>query len=56
MSKAVLVCYEQIFNGKLLRDSYVRYIDDDYEKFEIMQALYDDPHVTRVWFEEVKEQ
>ena len=53
--KAILVCYEQVFNGELLRDSYVCYIDNDDEKIEIMRALYDDPHVTRVWFEEVKE-
>lgn len=32
--KAILVCYEQVFNGELLRDSYVRYIDNDDEKIE----------------------
>lgn len=53
--KAILVCYEQVFGGELLRDSYISYIDDDYEKLQIMEELYEDPHVTRVWFEEVKE-
>lgn len=41
--------------GEILQDSYIRTVENDYELQKIVSALYEDPHVFSVTYEEVKE-
>ena len=48
--------HKQKFMGKTLQDSFVQTVSDDRQIQEIVRALYSDPHVFSVTYEEVKEE
>jgi hypothetical protein len=53
--KRYKVIYVQKFMGELHRDSYIREVNDENQLMNIKDALFDDPHVVSVYFEELTE-
>lgn len=51
--KKYRITYKQMFNGEVLTDSYNRTVSSYGELLQAEQALYDDPHVFSVEWEEV---
>lgn len=51
--KKIIVRYEQIFMGEIIEDSYTTYIENEIEKVDICEQLYEDPHVINVEIKEV---
>lgn len=53
--KRYKVTYKQRFMGEVLKDSYYRTVNGDWELNVIENALFDDPHVFSVVFKDVTE-
>lgn len=53
--KQYRITYKQDFMGKTLEDSYVRCVKNEYELDNIIDALYEDPYVFSVDYEELEE-
>lgn len=53
--KRYKITYEQEFMGKILEYSYIRSINNEDEIHNVIEALYEDPHVFSVDYEELKE-
>lgn len=51
--KRYRITYKQRFMGKVLTDSYIKYVNNYGELIQAEQALYDDPHVISVDLEEL---
>lgn len=54
MRKNYRLIYKQEFNGKILQDVVKKYNKTVAEMESALDALYSDPHVFSVWYEEVK--
>lgn len=54
--KRYRIHYKQKFNGKVLEDSYIRFVESERDLIKIEDALYDDPHVFSVHAEEITEE
>ena len=54
MRKNYRLIYKQEFNGKVLQDVIKKYDKTVAEMEAAVDALYSDPHVFSVWYEEVK--
>ena len=52
--KRYRIFYKQKFNGELIEDSYVKTVANYRELVAAETALYSDPHVFSVWWEEIK--
>ena len=52
--RPILVHYEWVLGDEVLKDSYIRYIDNYNDIMKISNSLFDDPHVVHVWFQEVE--
>lgn len=52
--KTYKITYKQEFGGKILEDSYLRTVDHEGELIKVEQALYSDPHVFSVEWEELE--
>lgn len=55
MKKNYRLIYSQKFMGKILRDVIMKYDKTVAEMEESVNALYSDPCVFQVWYEEVAE-
>lgn len=53
--KRYRITYKQKFNGKILTDSYIKTVRNRGELIQAEQALYSDPHVFSVEWEEIGE-
>ncbi|MCR6096903.1 hypothetical protein HXA31_20300 [Salipaludibacillus agaradhaerens] len=53
--KRYRIIYKQKFMGKVIQDSYVRSINNKQELHNAINALYEDPHVFSVDYEELKD-
>lgn len=51
----VKISYTQLFRGELIDDSFIRFVDNKKEIDKIIKNLYQDEHVTCVWWEEIEE-
>jgi len=55
MKKNYRLIYKQDFNGQVLQDVIKKYNKTVAEMEAAVDALYSDPHVFSVWYEEVKD-
>lgn len=55
MKKNYRLIYKQDFNGQVLQDVIKKYNKTVAEMEATVDALYSDPHVLSVWYEEVKD-
>lgn len=55
MKKNYRLIYKQRFMGNVLQDVIVKYDKTVAEMEEAVNALYSDPHVFQVWYEEMAE-
>jgi len=53
MVKRYRIIYKQKFMGKILQDSYIKTVTNNWELQSAISALYEDPHVFEVTYEEV---
>lgn len=53
--KQYRITYRQEFNGKILQDSYIKYVRSEREIQQAISALYSDPHVFSVDYELVEQ-
>lgn len=53
MTKRYKITYKQRFMGEVLTDSYIKYVNNYGELIQAEQALYEDPHVFSVEWEEL---
>lgn len=49
------IIYKQKFMGKILQDSYIRTVENEHELQHAISALYEDPHVFSVTYEELED-
>ncbi|WP_170289297.1 hypothetical protein [Metabacillus lacus] len=52
--KRYRITYKQEFMGEILQNSYTRTVSNSVELQDAINALYDDPHVFHVDYEELK--
>ena len=51
--KTYRITYKQKFMGKVIQDSYIRTVRNEFELEQTVDALYEDSHVFSVTYEEV---
>lgn len=53
--KTYKITYTQNFNGDILTGSYIKTVSDEEELYEAKANLFEDPHVTNVKWNEIKD-